>query len=321
MKSIAIIGCYFGTLRKDTPLFIRSIAANPTINWIVFSDCDWGNVPKNIRIIPMSFEQLQKFVQSKFDFEISLEKPYKLCDFRPAYGYIFRQFVEMYDFWGHCDFDMIFGDLRKFITEDKLEENGRIYYQGHLSVYKNTAQVNKLFKSKKGPLYYKDVFTSPQACVFDEVDGIYPIFKAEGVPIYKEIEYIDIYPYLNVMLHPRKEYDISNFFPCNYRKQVFGYKNGKIYKWYIDPLRSEVLKEEYAYIHYSHKIFTPCQDATEYYFSRKGLIPMRSDDSSLDEIDIPFESYYPGIDEFRMNLAEVNFRIKRKLRKIMFARK
>ena len=79
MKSIVIIGCYFGTLRKDTAMFLRSIQANPTIDWLFFSDCDWGKVPDNVKIVNMSFEKLKELVQSHFDFQISLEAPYKLC--------------------------------------------------------------------------------------------------------------------------------------------------------------------------------------------------------------------------------------------------
>lgn len=74
----------------------------------------------------MSFEKLKELVQSHFDFQISLEAPYKLCDFKPAYGDIFKDYAEKYDFWGHCDFDMIFGNLRKFFNEDKLEKYDKV---------------------------------------------------------------------------------------------------------------------------------------------------------------------------------------------------
>ena len=233
MKSIVIIGCYFGTLRKDTAMFLRSIQANPTIDWLFFSDCDWGKVPDNVKIVNMSFEKLKELVQSHFDFQISLEAPYKLCDFRPAYGDIFKDYAEKYDFWGHCDFDMIFGNLRKFFNEDKLEKYDRIYYQGHLSIYRNIEKICKLYQSDKGPQYYKDVFTTSISCVFDEVDGMYPIFVKENVPIYSEVQCIDVYPYLDVMFHTRREFAISKQFPVNYSKQVFGYEDGGVYKWFM----------------------------------------------------------------------------------------
>ena len=38
----------------------------------------------------MTFESLRNRIQKLYDFKISLEKPYKLCDYKPAYGEIFK---------------------------------------------------------------------------------------------------------------------------------------------------------------------------------------------------------------------------------------
>ena len=306
MRKIIIIGCYFGTLRVDAQLFIKSIEANPTIDWLIFSDCKWGMVPPNMKVVNVSFEDLRDQIQSKFDFTICLEAPYKLCDFRPAYGDIFQSYICQYDFWGHCDFDMVFGNLRNFFTEDKLNHYDRIYYQGHLSLYRNTRKINNLYKSDKGKLYYKDVFSSPLARVFDEVDGMYHIFVNEKVPIYSEVEYIDVVPYLNRMLHPRNGYNISKKYPMNYCKQVFGYENGSVYKWFINEQKVE--KVEFAYIHYSHKEFKPI-DSDNFFFNRKGLV-------AADQEMIPFESYRRGIDELQISMAQFIYRVKRKIKKL-----
>ena len=37
------------------------------------------------------FDDLAKRIRDFFDFEVSLEQPYKLCDFRPAFGDIFAE--------------------------------------------------------------------------------------------------------------------------------------------------------------------------------------------------------------------------------------
>lgn len=310
MKSIVIIGCYFGKPRIDAPLFLNSIKNNPTINWILFTDCAWGVASKNVSIVKMSFEELKDLVQSQFPFVISLNAPYKLCDFKPAYGVIFKQYVQEYDFWGHCDFDMLFGDLRHFLTDYKLDKYDRIYYQGHLSLYRNSEAINNLFLSRRGRQYYKDVFSTDTTCVFDEMDGMYYICENEGISFYKEIEYADIYPYLNLMLHPRNEYNVSPRYPTNYKYQVFGYKNGRVYKWFKRCEDSDVELEEYAYIHFSHKSFEPIDNYSDFYITRNGLVPIN--DSGI----IPFEKYYHGLDEIKMNVAEFIFRLKRKIRKV-----
>ena len=62
-----------------------------------------------------NLEAIKQQVQKMFDFPIYLDHPYKLCDYKPAYGYIFPEYTKGYDYWGHCDMtDCIFGNLRKF---------------------------------------------------------------------------------------------------------------------------------------------------------------------------------------------------------------
>ena len=62
-----------------------------------------------------------------FDFAITLHTPYKLCDYKPAYGEIFAPELSGYDFWGYGDMDLVFGDLRAYFTEDKLRKYDKFY--------------------------------------------------------------------------------------------------------------------------------------------------------------------------------------------------
>lgn len=310
MKSIIIIGCYFGKLREDTPMFLKSIEQNPTINWLIISDCSWKEVPSNMQVVNMSFEELSKYIQGHFDFQIALSAPYKLCDLRPAYGLIFQEYISEYDFWGHCDFDMLFGNLRDFFTEQKLETYDRIYCHGHLSVYKNCERINRLFMSKKGHLYYQEVFSDSKNRVFDEIDGMYHIFEAENVPIYKEVEYADIFAHMNVMFHTPDVHRISKSYPCNFENQVFVYEQGHIYKYYL--VNRQLQREEYAYIHYSHKVFKPI-DADRFYITSSGYITL----SNIQSDNIPFQHYHKGVDDFKMKIANFRFRVVRKLKNLV----
>ena len=47
-------------------------------------------------------------------------------------------FVKKYDFWGYCDLDLIFGDIRKFVNEEVLNTYEKIYNRGHLTLFKNS---------------------------------------------------------------------------------------------------------------------------------------------------------------------------------------
>lgn len=103
MEKIVLIQPYFGKFPNYFELHLLSIRRNPDITWIFFTDdhteYDW---PSNAEVHYMGFDDMQRLVQSRFEFQISLEKPYKLCDFKPAYGWIFRDYLEGYDYWGHC---------------------------------------------------------------------------------------------------------------------------------------------------------------------------------------------------------------------------
>ncbi len=66
----------------------------------------------------MTFADFCSRVQAHFSFPVSIPRPYKLVDFRPAFGELFSEYLLQYDFWGHCDLDVIFGDIRAFVTND-----------------------------------------------------------------------------------------------------------------------------------------------------------------------------------------------------------
>lgn len=127
-SSICLVVLYFGKLPNYFNLWLTSCKYNKTINFLLFIDDETKyDYPDNVKVIYTTFENIKNQIQSKFDFNISLKKPYKLCDYKPAYGYIFNEYLEKYDLWGHCDLDVIFGNLRKFLSEEILMQNDKIY--------------------------------------------------------------------------------------------------------------------------------------------------------------------------------------------------
>lgn len=56
---------------------------------------------------------------------ISSDNPsyYKVIDLKPMFGVLFKHHLRHFKFWGHCDNDLIFGDLRKFLYPKLLEAN------------------------------------------------------------------------------------------------------------------------------------------------------------------------------------------------------
>ena len=156
-------------------------------------------IPANVHITYMSWDEIVELFQSKFDFEIALATPYKLCDFRPAYGEIFEDYLQDYDFWGYCDIDLFWGRIRRFVTDDVLAQYDKIYSRGHCSLYRNNSKVNSWYRNLpcRGFQRWQDVFSKCDSCCFDEWaghcgGGISMIIKENGIPIYDEADMADL---------------------------------------------------------------------------------------------------------------------------------
>jgi hypothetical protein len=96
----------------------------------------------------------------------------KVWDYRPALGLIYDDVIKGYDFWGHTDFDCVYGDVDKWVTDEFLSNldvhsNHSTYVCGCWTLYRNTPEVNNLFK--KHP-YWQDFMTDPRPNGWVEAD-------------------------------------------------------------------------------------------------------------------------------------------------------
>jgi len=170
MKSILLIIPYFGKWPVWFDAYLVSIAKNPTINWLCPTDCEMPNeYPSNIKFLPIPLKELNSKVNTNVKAKVPLT-PRKFCDLKPAYGDIFEKELEGFDFWGFCDMDIIWGDIRKFITNDILSQYDIISSRknaisGHFNIFKNTPKFNKLYKNIEG---YRLMFEKQKLVVFDE---------------------------------------------------------------------------------------------------------------------------------------------------------
>jgi len=55
-------------------------------------------------------------VKIKVGVDINVTNGYKLCDFKPMYGFMFQDYIKDYVAWAHCDVDIILGDFIGFIN-------------------------------------------------------------------------------------------------------------------------------------------------------------------------------------------------------------
>lgn len=142
MYSIAYVVPFFGKFPKGFQFWLMSCGCNPSIDWLIFTDDHAEyDYPPNVKVTYWSFDKMRERVQQIYDFPISLDRPYKLCDFKPAYGEIFAAELQGYDFWGDCDIDLVWGDIRKFYTDEILSKYEKIGFNGHSMLFKNTPEV------------------------------------------------------------------------------------------------------------------------------------------------------------------------------------
>lgn len=256
-KKCCFLVPYFGKLPSYFELFAKTCGKNSDYNWIIFTDDTSNyNVPNNVEIIRMKFTELKQNIQSKFDFEIALDRPYKLCDYKPAYGYIFEEYINDYKFWGHCDLDTLMGNLNDFITDEMLENYDKLFCLGHFILYKNTHENNRLFMSKyKGINLYKKVFKTNDIKVFDETFGgtynINSIFIEQNKNVFMDDFSLNFKILPTKFVRTKYNYLTNSFDDESYKKAIYVWNNGKIERYYIRE--KSIVKEEFMYIHFQER--------------------------------------------------------------------
>ena len=189
--SIRLVVPHFGPRPAYFPLVLRSMAANPDVSWLLLTEQPVPDPPPNVEVRLGTFDDLARRIQGSFEFEISLERPYKLCDFRPAFGEIFADELAGYDFWGHSDLDVIFGRIRDHLPTEAFGAD-KILFNGNFSLYRNSPQTAGWYRHEVGKVDYRDAMTNPAAMHFDEWAGIRYIVEDLGVPAWHEDVIFDI---------------------------------------------------------------------------------------------------------------------------------
>lgn len=253
MEKICIIGLYFGKVPQDFELWLNSCKMNKTIDFLVFGDFKWDSFPANVRYIPSSLDDIWALIQGKLKISIKNFEAYKLCDFKPAYGIIFDEYVKGYDYWGHCDFDMIFGDIRKFCDLYELNKYNKFLPLGHLCFYKVGVTEPLIWQETGYDKNAIEIFQSSKNCLFDEI-GVNGIYYRMG-NYFDNIIFADIRPDLKMF----KEVDNLSYYQkiyndykksvkkINNKYQVFYKEDIGIYKAYVE--KKDVKCREYMYIH------------------------------------------------------------------------
>ena len=120
LHKIIMIIVYFGDWPWYFPYFLESCKYNRSISFVIFSNNDpkYQKLPANVKLMDYSISQFCEDAARILGFEVDVRHAYKICDFKPAFGLILQKYISGFDFWGYCDIDLIYGNIRNFITEE-----------------------------------------------------------------------------------------------------------------------------------------------------------------------------------------------------------
>ena len=252
MKTCCFIIPYFGKLPNYFQLFLNSCSTNKNYDWLILTDDNTSFIyPNNVKRVIMEFEEIVRLFSQKLDLPLTISKPYKLCDFKPAFGYIFSDYLNKYIFWGNCDIDIIMGDLDAYLTNDLINSYDKLFCLGHLILYRNTPVVNKAFMTDG---HYINIFTHNECLGFDEMPKgnkiikIDQLFEKNELKIYKESFAMDVLTsgsYFRRVLYDSKN---DKFVYERIKKALYVWNNGKIVRYYINS-QKELTSEEFLYVH------------------------------------------------------------------------
>ena len=247
---IALLACYFGPLPPYSALVFKSMGENPGIDWLLVTDSLPNyDLPPNVHLHLITLQSLAERSSMICGFPVTIPKPYDICSLRPAYGLIFQDELMGYDFWGHVDLDVIFGNILKFIPDATLSTHDRILCRGALSIYRNIERVNHAFKLQApGAMDYRIVFSDLSSRPFlDEWRGIWKILRYHEFRQFHDEFIADI--------KPPSRYKITRFESeelINYPHQFYYWHTGRCFHGYYHR-EGGFFDREIAYIHFQKR--------------------------------------------------------------------
>jgi hypothetical protein len=168
---IGMVMPHFGSWPRWLPVFLESCRWNENVDWLFYTDCEPPeDPPANVRFHRMSLGELRDLISAKLQVDAALTYPFKVCDFRPAFGVIFADDLRGYDFWGWGDTDVVLGDIRSIITNSMRARYDVIssrsgFLSGEFTLIRNTPDCNSLFRESAD---HQRIFTSTSGFDFEE---------------------------------------------------------------------------------------------------------------------------------------------------------
>jgi hypothetical protein len=170
-NKVGIIIIYFGKWPDWIFQFISGCERNADFDFIIMNDTETVlSESENIKNILFTKDDFNALATKKLGLDIKLMNSYKLCDFKPAFGKIFEDYLKDYDYWGVSDIDMILGELSQLLNTMPVDKYDLIsLYKDYISapffLVKNTEYLNSAFEQIHA---YREYLNHAEYLGFDE---------------------------------------------------------------------------------------------------------------------------------------------------------
>ncbi len=260
MTKICLIVVWMGPFADTFPLWFDSAKRNTSIDFYIITD---QNEPllhaDNVFYIRKTLSEVKNEFEKELRMRINLKRPYKLCDYKPIWWVLLGDKLNQYDFYGHCDVDLVFGDIRNFLTEKLLSEYDKIFDCGYFILYRNTDEMRRLYRrsvEKENTAYpYTKMAKNGFACYFDEFMGMSILsWKYHpGLVDQTKEDYLQDFSW--------KRLDFNSY--ITHKSFIFHVDNGKVYEINVDEngvisddLSSEYKGKEFLLVHIQKRKMT-----------------------------------------------------------------
>lgn len=263
MKKLAcIIIPYFGKLPWWIDFFLLSCSKNTSINWLIYSDDILISkvIPQNVTFVKITFDEYKKRISQELEITFNPDNPYKICDIKPFLGFIHRQELKDYRFWGFGDIDVIYGNIEnllfKYINYNiiTMHEN---HVSGHLTFINNRNQTTlSFFKIPQ----WKELLLELNNVGFDEGNLTY-ICKKSFFKFKRAVRFTEALQPMWLRLGIRKVYMKEQFTTplCGrpWRDGTIWNDQPDVWEWHDGIITSFRDKQESPYLHLMN--FKECQ--------------------------------------------------------------
>lgn len=239
---IAMIIPYFtpenGDFPELFPYWQITASYNKKIDFYVVTNIDTDRYVAypNIHFISMSHEYFINKIEKMLEFKVN-RGFYKIGEYRPLLGLIFEETLKNYDYWGYTEFDLVYGNILKFVEPYLDKKSPVIGTFGHFRLIKNEKKINEIAiipLKQNSLLSIKDAYQAEVCTHFDEVQGM-------GVRYY--IDKIAVHSLYNVIADIDQKY---SFF------KIFGRKGKWLFYWNENGLIGKSNKGETMEFLYAH---------------------------------------------------------------------